>query len=57
MPEHHIPRAHLHEDLRVIDHEGEQILSITPDPTDPDRYLVVTRYKGEGEHETRAVAS
>ena len=53
MPEHHIPRGRLHEDLRTLDHDGEELVSIVPDPTNTDRYLVVTRYKGDDHIETR----
>ena len=47
MPEYHIPRGRLHEDLRAIERDGEEVVSIVPDPNDPDRFEVVTRYKGD----------
>ena len=46
MPEHHIPRGRLHEDLQALDHDGEEVVTITPDPSNDDRFLVITRYKG-----------
>lgn len=45
MPEHHIPRGRLHEDLRALDHDGEEVFTIAPDPSNDDRFLVVTRYR------------
>lgn len=45
MPEHHIPRGRLHEDLRSLDRDGEDVVTVMPDPDDDDRFLVVTRYK------------
>lgn len=47
MPEHRIQRGRLHEDLRSLDRDGEEVVSIVPDPDYPDRFLVITRYKGE----------
>jgi len=47
MPEHHIPRGRLHEDLRALDHDGEEVVSIVQDPDDLERFTVITRYKGD----------
>lgn len=47
MPEHRIPRASIHEDLRSLNREHEIVMSITPDPDDVDRYIVVTRFCGD----------
>lgn len=44
MPIHHIPRARLHEDLVQLKREHEDVVSITPDPDDDGRYVVVTKY-------------
>ena len=47
MPEHHIPRARLHEDLIALKREHEDVVSITPDPDNADRFLVITKSCGE----------
>lgn len=47
MPEHRIPRARLHEDLKSLEREHEEVVSIVADPDNADRYLVTTRYCGE----------
>ena len=47
MPVHHIPRARLHEDLESLKREHEIVVSITDDPDDETRYLVVTRSCGD----------
>ena len=53
MPTHRISRASLHEDLIELGRrQGERIVSVTPDPFDPDRYLVLTEFLGM---ETRPV--
>ena len=31
MPYHRIPRAHIHEDLHAIEHDGEQVVSVEAD--------------------------
>ena len=53
MPQHRVPKGHLHEDLRSIEHDGEIVVSITPDPDDVDRFVVLTRYRGDTDIETR----
>jgi len=54
MPVHYIPRGHVHEDLRSLDHDGELVDSMVPDPERPDtHFLVTTRFKGADEYETR----
>ena len=53
MPIHRVPRASLHEDLQDLGRrQGERIVSVTPDPFDPERYLVLNEYLGM---ETRPV--
>jgi len=47
MPVHHIPRLRLHEDLESLRREHEVVVSITPDPDDDSRYVVVTRSCGD----------
>jgi hypothetical protein len=55
MPIHHIPRARLDEDVRDIERQGEEIVSVTVD-TD-GRYLVVTRYRvAPTQYETRVAS-
>jgi hypothetical protein len=45
VPIHRVPRASLHEDLQEITRrQGERIVSVTPDPFDPERYLVLTEF-------------
>lgn len=46
MPEHHIPRAHLHEDLLRLYREGEQVAFLDPVPDDKDRIRVLTKPVG-----------
>lgn len=54
MPIHHVSRATLHEDLQDIERrQGERVMSITPDPEDGSRFLVITEYQTI---ETRAVS-
>ena len=43
MPYHRIPKAHIHEDLRQIEHDGETVVSVT---TDAEAFHVFT-VKGE----------
>ena len=31
MPYHRIPKAHIHEDLREIEHDGETVVTVTVD--------------------------
>ena len=31
MPYHRIPKAHIHEDVRAIEHDGETVVSVTAD--------------------------
>ena len=52
MPEHRIQRAYLHEEIVALKREHEDVVSITPDPDDDSRYLVITRFCGE-QRETR----
>ncbi len=47
MPEHWIPRAHLHEDLlRLYREDNEQVAFLDPVPDERDRVRVVTRSRG-----------
>ena len=46
MPIHRIHRATMHEDVHELEHDGERIVSVSPD-TDPAFVLVGTRYMGE----------
>lgn len=55
MPEHHIPRGFLPEDLRDIERQGEVIVAITTE--DDGRCLVTTRYRTVDEVETREVTA
>lgn len=61
MPIHRIPRVTMHEDLRSVEREGEQVVSVAPDG--PDHVLVGTVWVGQtrpysaGPLEYRAVAS
>lgn len=51
MPVHRIPRATMHEDVRSIEREGEQIVSVAADG--PDHVLVATIWFGTAALETR----
>ena len=51
MPEHHIRRVRLHEGLKELRAQSEEIVSVSPDADDPDCYLVITKPAGV---ETRA---
>lgn len=55
MPVHKIPRASLHEALTAIERDHEAVVSITPNPDDPEFYDVVTHERGE-QVETRGAA-
>lgn len=46
MPEHHIPRGRLHEDIVELRREHEEVVSIAVDPDDVTRYIVTTKYCG-----------
>lgn len=55
MPVHRVPRATLHEDLLDIDRKQcERVMSITPDPDDSTRFIVITEFRGV---ETREVTA
>ena len=46
MPIHRIRRATMHEDVHELEHDGERVVSVTPD-TDPAYLLVVTAHHGD----------
>lgn len=51
MPIHRLPRGTMHEDLRAIEHDGEEVVSIAPD-LDASFVLVATRW-ARPKYETR----
>ena len=53
MPIHRLPRGTMHEDLRAIEHDGEEVVSIAAD-VDPGFVLVATRWV-RPKYETRLI--
>ena len=53
MPFHKIPRGHLHEDIKAIEHDGEVVVAVTYPADDPGFAHVFTRWLGQRELTTR----